>query len=69
MNKEFDERETAFVIDGLVYLISQAERELDEFEKLKDESLREDVCKYQVGKIRSLRTLTHKLRIKSKLRL
>lgn len=62
MDKELNKQETEFVIDGLVYLILQAERELVEFEKLKDESLREDVCKYQVRKIRSLRVLKAKFK-------
>ena len=62
MNRELTKQETEFLVDGLVYLLSQAEKELNQFEKLKDESLRDDVCKYQVRKIKSLRTLKAKFK-------
>ena len=61
-------KETEFVVDGLVYLLRQAERELVEFEKLQDKTDRDHVCNYQVRKIRSLETLKTKFN-KEKLRI
>lgn len=63
MKNELNKQETEFVIDGLVYLILQAERELVEFERLKDKETRDHVCNSQLRKLRSLRTLKDKLKL------
>jgi hypothetical protein len=60
INIKLTKKETEFVTDGLVYLLLQAERELVELEKLKDEETRDHVCNHQVRKIRSLRELKAK---------
>ena len=63
MKTELNKQETMFVVEGLVHLITQAEKQLLKFEKLKDESARDDFCNYQVRKIKSLRTLKAKLKL------
>jgi len=63
INTKLTKKETEFVIDGLVYLILQAERELVEFERLKDKETRDHVCNSQVRKLRSLRELKDKFKI------
>ena len=60
---QLTKKETEFVIDGLVYLILQAERELVEFERLKDKETRDHVCNHQVRKLRNLQELKDKFKI------
>jgi len=60
INIKLTKEETKFVTDGLVHLLLQAERELVEFEKLKDKETRDHVCNNQVWKIWSLRKLKAK---------
>ena len=62
MKNALNKQETDFVVEGLVHLITQAEKQLIKFEKLKDESVRDHVCNYQARKIKSLLTLKAKLR-------
>ena len=50
-------KETEFVVDGLVYLLRQAERELVKFEKFPTKSVRDHACNNQVRKIKNLEHL------------
>ena len=56
------EEESGFVIEGLVYLKLQAEREFSEFKRLKDKETRDHICNYQSKKLRSLQTLIDKIK-------
>ena len=53
-------QETDSIVDGLVYLLRQAERQLVKFEKMIDPIAREHTCSFQVRKIQSLQTLKNK---------
>jgi hypothetical protein len=63
ISTKLTEQETEFVIDGLVHLILQAERELVKFRRLKDKETRDHVCNYELRKLRSLRELKEKFKI------
>lgn len=57
---KLNKQENEFVVDGLVHLIAQAERQLGKYEKLLDETLRDHVCDHQVRKLKILQTLKAK---------
>ena len=61
MSIELNKEETESLIDGLVYVVAQAENQLLKSESISDKNIRDHVCDYQVRKVQYLRTLKTKL--------